>query len=118
MTNRQRGGINEANAAAVSHGCPQIKVQGHPHPRDQAYETIVADQFGELIAQMALDITDVKCLKITITALMKKDQDGHDLAFAQIGLTLPLNDVTGQHLLLPPGSEKQPEIIDITEQLK
>src|ERR1051326_1860276 len=61
----------------------QIATQGHHRPGDQLHKAAVADEGGEVRAEMALHILRVIVLEIPVMATVEIHENRHDLAQGQ-----------------------------------
>jgi hypothetical protein len=86
MADRQRGGVNKADAATVAQLGMQIDHRRHEQGGHQLHEARIAQQRRELTAQVALHVFGVIGFEGAIVGLLEPDHYGHHLDFDASGL--------------------------------
>ncbi len=82
---RERGGVDEADARAAAQLRVQIGHQRNQDGRHQLHEARIADQRGKLAAQVTVNVLGVIGFECPVMGLLKKDEDGHDFAGIHLG---------------------------------
>jgi hypothetical protein len=107
----QAGRIDEADAGTLAELRVQIDRQRQQDTRHERDKARIADELGELGAQLGLDVLRVEALKGAVARLLEEDQDRHDLAGTQAGGALAAPQTGAQPLPFPPRLKLLPERI-------
>jgi hypothetical protein len=111
----QRSGVNQANPSTRTATGIQVSTQQDQHTRYQGDKTGIANQVREFSLQLDVNVLQVVGFEVTVTRLMKMDENSHDFTVAQFATALALTATAGQLIVLPVGCKKLAEIIDMTE---
>jgi len=113
-TDRQGGGVDEADPGARAQLGMQVDREWGHDSGQQLNEAIVADEPGELGAQLDLDLLDVKRFEGPVVGLLKEDGNGHDLAGMQLGGSSALPHPCRQLFALPGRGKALPKCVHRT----
>ena len=86
VTHRQRGRIDKGDAGAAPFAGVQVAAQGHQRLGHQLDKAAIADQGGEVRAQVPLNIFGVVMFEVAVMAGVEEHNDGHDLTEGQVPL--------------------------------
>jgi len=117
MTDFQRSRIDEADPCTGPKTALQIGKQWQHHTRDQSHKARITHQMRKFTGQMNLNMLHVIGFERSIVGLMKMDQNGHHLAWAELARTLSLL-ASLQLAGFPMRLKAQEKVIDITEQFE
>lgn len=114
VTDLQRSRVDEADARAGSVAALQIGEHRNHHGWNERDQARIAHQVRKFLGQMHLDMLRVIGFKSTIVRLMKVNENGHHLTWAQ--LAFALSPLAGLQLSrFPWWLKAEPQVIDSTK---
>src|SRR3954471_21550903 len=116
MTNGQGQAVEEGNTARVAQTGPQIGRQRHQHRRQALNQALIADQMGKLGPPVTAHLFAVEMLEGAVIRVLKRYDQRHDFAHAQMTGPTTMPTRSGQKMLVPSRSKGLIEVVEIAIQ--
>lgn len=116
MTDGNGSRVHEGEACTGARARPQVSAERDQNGGDEVYKAGVTHEAWKCRAPVPADFLEIERFEVAIMGGMKRDEDCHEFAQAELPRAYALPDPVSDQLLWPPRLKAQTKVIDMTEQ--